>query len=60
VTPPAHRGFGSRLIERSIAGELSGRVQLEYLPGGLAADLTFPIDAAALEESLPDGLAIAV
>jgi PAS domain S-box-containing protein len=60
VKPPAHRGFGSRLIERSIAGELSGRVQLEFLPGGLAADLTFPIDAAALEESPPDGLAIAV
>ena len=35
VSPPARRGFGSRLIERALAGELDGDVRLEFEPAGL-------------------------
>ena len=33
VTPPAHKGFGSRVLERGLAHELEGTVQLR-LPSG--------------------------
>jgi two-component system, chemotaxis family, CheB/CheR fusion protein len=35
VTPPQRRGFGSRLIERSVRGELAGTVDLDFTPEGL-------------------------
>jgi PAS domain S-box-containing protein len=35
VAPPAKRGFGSRLIERVLAGELGGGVKLQFEPTGL-------------------------
>jgi two-component sensor histidine kinase len=35
VSPPARRGFGSRLIERALAGELGGAVRLQFEPAGL-------------------------
>jgi two-component sensor histidine kinase len=35
VTPPQRRGFGSRLIERSLARDLNGSVALEFAPSGL-------------------------
>jgi PAS domain S-box-containing protein len=43
VEPPRRRGFGSRLIERSIDGELSGRAVLDYMPSGLRATFRFPV-----------------
>jgi two-component sensor histidine kinase len=51
VREPARLGFGSRLIRRGIEGELNGRLRIEFLPAGLAADLTFPIDVAAESEA---------
>ena len=36
VTPPAHKGFGTKLIERAMAGE-HGKAQLDYTPDGLKA-----------------------
>lgn len=33
--PPARRGFGSRLIERSLAHDLGGSARLEFRPEGL-------------------------
>lgn len=35
VTPPLRRGFGSRLIERSLSRELDGEVTLDFEPTGL-------------------------
>ena len=35
VAPPRRRGFGSRLIERSLARELGGEVKLDFDPAGL-------------------------
>jgi PAS domain S-box-containing protein len=35
VAPPARSGFGSKLIERSIAGELQGKSELIFDPAGL-------------------------
>jgi len=35
VAPPARKGFGSRLIERSLGGELKGEARMDYRPEGL-------------------------
>lgn len=32
---PARRGFGSRLIERSVRTDLGGKAEIDYRPGGL-------------------------
>jgi PAS domain S-box-containing protein len=42
VTPPSHRGFGSRVIERGVAHELEGTVHLDYQSDGLICTMTFP------------------
>jgi two-component sensor histidine kinase len=34
IEPPAHRGFGARLLERGLSEELQGCVQLEFPPEG--------------------------
>ena len=46
VSEPERRGFGSRLIETALAGELTARAELAFLPGGLC--FTLDADAAAL------------
>lgn len=48
VAPPEHRGFGSRLLERGLATELGGRVELVYREQGVACSMRLPL--AALEE----------
>jgi two-component sensor histidine kinase len=35
VTGPVHRGFGSRLIERSVRDQLGGEATVDFLPGGV-------------------------
>lgn len=45
VSPPTHKGFGTRLLERGLAGELGGNVVVEYRPEGL----TCTIEAHAAE-----------
>jgi two-component sensor histidine kinase len=40
VSPPTRRGFGSRLLERSLASELSGRSWVDYAPGGVVWEIT--------------------
>lgn len=39
VTAPARRGFGSRLVERALTGELKGGARLEFDPAGVVCDL---------------------
>jgi PAS domain S-box-containing protein len=46
VSPPSRRGFGSRLIEGSIAAELGGSAHLDYAPEGLRCTMTMPMDMA--------------
>jgi two-component sensor histidine kinase len=43
VTPPSHKGFGSRLIEGGLAQELGGEVHLEYKPEGLLCQIVMPL-----------------
>ena len=43
VPPPASRGFGTALIERSMAYELDGEARLEFAPEGLCCEMVFPL-----------------
>jgi two-component sensor histidine kinase/GAF domain-containing protein len=43
VEPPRRRGFGSRLIERGLAAEMGGTVQLQFHPEGLACVVDAPL-----------------
>ncbi|WP_336489728.1 sensor histidine kinase [Methylobacterium nigriterrae] len=43
VTPPSRRGFGSRLIERGLAGSIDGEVGLSFPPEGVICELTAPL-----------------
>ncbi|PZQ60187.1 MAG: hypothetical protein DI570_14810 [Phenylobacterium zucineum] len=45
VTPPARRGFGSRLLERGLAEELGGTVRLTFAPDGLVCEVEAPLGA---------------
>jgi two-component sensor histidine kinase len=46
--PPARRGFGSRVLEETIRGQLGGSVSLDWATGGLACELSLPLRAAPL------------
>lgn len=46
VTPPAHKGFGSRLLENVIGEQLKGWVELRYEPAGLVAIIEAQLDPA--------------
>jgi len=43
VAPPKRQGFGSRLIRRSIEGELGGYMVLNFAEGGVAYDISVPL-----------------
>jgi two-component sensor histidine kinase len=49
AAPPSRKGFGSRLIERSLAVELGGHVSLDYAASGVTCtiDVALPADGAA-------------
>lgn len=42
VVAPLRKGFGSQVLERGLAHELDGTVQLEYLSEGLVCMLNIP------------------
>lgn len=44
VTPPARRGFGSRLIRMSLEGELGGKAALHFDRDGLKCDISVPYE----------------
>jgi PAS domain S-box-containing protein len=46
VEAPRRRGFGSRLIERSLARDLNGEVALAFEPAGLVCTVDAPIQKA--------------
>jgi PAS domain S-box-containing protein len=43
VMAPTRRGFGTRLIERSLAQDLDGEVQIEFVPTGVICTVDAPI-----------------
>ena len=50
VEPPTRRGFGSRLIERSVARELGGRFEPSYQPEGFGCTIELPLWLPATDE----------
>jgi PAS domain S-box-containing protein len=46
VVPPMRKGFGTRLIERSLAHELAGEAILAYVPTGLVCTIKAPLREA--------------
>ena len=42
VAKPIRRGFGTRMIEAGLAADLSGSVQLEFVPTGLVCTIDAP------------------
>lgn len=44
IRAPAHRGFGSRLIERNVRHDMAGDLKLGYPSTGLHAELVIPLD----------------
>jgi PAS domain S-box-containing protein len=45
VAAPERRGFGSRMIERGLASELGGTVELQFLPEGVRCLIDAPLPA---------------
>ena len=45
VKPPERRGFGSRLIERGLAAELSGEASIQFEPAGVVCRIRALLDA---------------
>jgi PAS domain S-box-containing protein len=52
VREPSRRGFGSRLIERSIRTELQGKVEVQFQPSGLRVQIQVPLEKEPGEASL--------
>lgn len=49
VTSPTNHGFGTRLLERGLAGDLRGEVRLDFHPDGVVCRIT-----ASLMEQAPN------
>ena len=47
VVPPTRRGFGSRLLDRGVAAELGGSVDLAFERTGLRCRIEIPLDGEA-------------
>jgi two-component sensor histidine kinase len=45
VSPPARKGFGTRMLNTVVSGELGGALEAEYEPAGFRATLTIPSSA---------------
>ncbi|MFD1301531.1 sensor histidine kinase [Methylobacterium marchantiae] len=52
VTQPTRTGFGSRLIERSLARELAGEVQLLFVASGVVCSIEAPVPPPTLLERM--------
>jgi len=51
VLPPRRTGFGTRLIQRNLAAEFDGEVELEYPPNGVECTICAPAEGLGLDES---------
>lgn len=43
VVMPKRRGFGSRLIERNLARDLDGKVEIAFVPQGVTCTVNAPL-----------------
>ena len=43
VRPPSRKGFGTRLLQRSLAGELGGEVNVTYAASGVVCVVKAPL-----------------
>jgi two-component sensor histidine kinase len=43
VTPPTHRGFGTRIMENIIGGQLRGEVRFDWRDHGLTCEIALLI-----------------
>jgi PAS domain S-box-containing protein len=43
VMPPTHRGFGTRIMENIIAGQLRGEVHFDWRDQGLTCEIALPL-----------------
>ena len=43
VTPPSHRGFGTRIMENIIAGQLRGEVRFDWRDQGLTCEIALQL-----------------
>lgn len=50
VTPPSRKGFGTQVIERGLAHELEGKVELDYRPAGLVCTIDVPAPRVSRDE----------
>jgi PAS domain S-box-containing protein len=55
VAVPKQSGFGSKLIEGSIAAELGGSARLAFMPEGLRCEILIPIEIAAIDTRTKSG-----
>lgn len=51
VEQPQRAGFGTRLLERNLAVELSGAIKLDYAPEGLRCEIFAPVLAPQSQRS---------
>jgi PAS domain S-box-containing protein len=52
VTPPTHRGFGTRVMENIIADQLKGEVRFDWRDQGLACEISLRLACGAKAEAL--------
>jgi two-component sensor histidine kinase len=45
VSAPSRRGYGTAFLRSAIASGMNGRIELSYLPLGLACEITAPLQA---------------
>ncbi|MEJ1160135.1 sensor histidine kinase [Prosthecomicrobium sp. N25] len=56
VAPPRQRGFGTRMIERSVAGERTGKVRLDFAPDGLRCSIAVTLPEQQETDEAPSAL----
>lgn len=47
VVPPAHRGFGSRLLQDGLVGDLGASPKIDYAPAGVVCRFQAPVASPA-------------
>ena len=52
VTPPKRKGFGSELLERTIAFELKGKTTLSFDPAGFSCTISIPMTRRIVHTSV--------
>ena len=52
--PPSRRGFGSRMIEATLEGQLGGALALHWLKDGLRAEIALPVTRVLASDAGPE------